>query len=52
MDTCIFCKIAAGEIPSYKVYEDEYFVGFLDAYPISKGHALLVPKKHYRWTYD
>ncbi len=52
MDTCIFCKIVAGEIPSYRVYEDEHFVGFLDVYPISKGHVLLVPKKHYRWTHD
>lgn len=52
MDTCIFCKIVAGEIPSYKLYEDDLFLGFLDIYPISKGHTLLIPKKHYRWTYD
>ena len=52
MDTCIFCKIAQGKAPSYRVYEDEYFVGFLDIFPISKGHTVLVPKKHYRWTYD
>ncbi len=52
MDICIFCKIVTKEVPNYKVYEDEYFLGFLDVYPISKGHTLLVPKKHYRWTHD
>lgn len=51
-DNCIFCKIVKGEIPSYKVYEDENFFGFLDIYPKTKGHALLIPKKHYRWVYD
>lgn len=52
MDACIFCQIVAGSIPSYKVYEDDLFVGFLDIYPVSKGHTLLIPKKHYRWVYD
>ncbi len=45
---CIFCKIVAGEIPSYKVYEDESVVAFLDIEPISKGHTLIVPKKHFK----
>ncbi len=49
---CIFCKIVQGEIPSYKVYEDELFLGFLDIFPLSKGNTLLVPKKHYRWVND
>lgn len=49
---CIFCKIVAGEIPSYKLYEDELFYGFLDIYPRVKGHTLVIPKKHYRWVYD
>jgi histidine triad (HIT) family protein len=52
MNTCVFCKIVAGKVPSYKVYEDELFIGFLDIFPVSKGHTLLIPKKHYRWTYD
>ncbi|NTU46679.1 HIT family protein [Candidatus Roizmanbacteria bacterium] len=52
MEDCIFCKIAAGEIPSYKVYEDDFFYGFLDIVPRAKGHTLLIPKKHYRWVYD
>jgi histidine triad (HIT) family protein len=49
---CIFCKIVTGEIPSYKVYEDENFIAFLDVFPRVKGHTLIIPKKHYRWVYD
>lgn len=45
-EECIFCKIIEGEIPSYKVYEDENVVAFLDANPVAKGHTLVVPKKH------
>ena len=44
---CIFCKIVAGEIPSYKVYEDNQVLAFLDAAPVSPGHTLAVTKKHY-----
>lgn len=47
MDDCIFCKIAAGEIPSATIYEDEEFRVILDLGPATKGHALLIPKKHY-----
>jgi histidine triad (HIT) family protein len=43
--TSIFTKIIQGEIPSYKVYEDEYVIAFLDINPIKKGHTLVVPKK-------
>ena len=49
---CIFCKIIAGQIPSHKIYEDENFLAFLDINPISPGHALVIPKKHYRWVWD
>lgn len=52
MQDCIFCKIIAGESPSYKVYEDDDFLGFLDIYPKTIGHTLVVPKKHYQWVYD
>ncbi len=45
-DDCIFCKIAAGEIPSETVYEDEEFRVILDLNPASKGHALILPKDH------
>jgi len=43
---CIFCKILKGEIPSGKVYEDEYCYSFLDINPQSKVHALVIPKSH------
>ena len=43
---CIFCKIIAGDIPSYKVYEDDKVMAFFDILPISPGHTIIVPKKH------
>ena len=52
MENCIFCKIVAGKIPCHKVYEDEDFLAFLDINPLSPGHALVIPKKHYRWVWD
>ena len=52
MNDCIFCKIGYGEVPSEKIYEDENYLAFLDNAPVSKGHTLLIPKKHYRWFYD
>lgn len=48
MDNCIFCKIAAGEIPSYKIYEDDEVLAFLDIAPVNPGHVLVIPKKHFR----
>ena len=49
---CIFCKIIAGEIPSYTIYEDEEFKVILDIAPAGKGHALILPKVHYANLYD
>ena len=46
MSDCIFCKIAQGEIPSKTIYEDEKFRVILDLAPVTKGHALILPKKH------
>ncbi len=43
---CIFCKIVAGSIPSYKIYEDEQFLVILDRFPSSVGHALILTKNH------
>ena len=45
---CIFCKIINGDIPSYKVYEDDIVASFLDINPMSVGHTLIIPKKHYK----
>ena len=44
---CLFCKIVSGSIPSYKIYEDETVIAFLDINPDSNGHTLIIPKKHY-----
>lgn len=44
---CIFCKIINGDIPSYTIYEDDVVKVFLDVNPISNGHTLIIPKKHF-----
>ncbi len=49
---CIFCKIVAGEIPSYKIYEDDNVLAFLDITQGTKGHTLIIPKKHIKNVYD
>lgn len=43
---CIFCKIIAGEIPSFKIYEDDATLAFMDINPANEGHALVIPKEH------
>lgn len=52
MDSCIFCKIVRGEIPSYKVYEDEDVLAFLDITQVTRGHTLVIPKKHVTDVFD
>ncbi|MDY7009399.1 MAG: HIT family protein [Planctomycetota bacterium] len=44
---CIFCKIAAGQIPCTKLLEDSHAIAFLDIGPLAEGHVLLIPKDHY-----
>jgi len=46
MPDCIFCKIVRGELPSYKVHEDDSSFAFLDIHPVSPGHVLVIPKTH------
>jgi len=46
---CIFCKIRDGEAPSYKVYEDQRTLAFLDVNPVADGHVLLIPRLHVRY---
>ncbi len=46
MNDCIFCKIIKGDIPSYKIYEDEFTYAFLDIACDTVGHTLVIPKKH------
>lgn len=48
----IFSKIISGEIPSYKVAEDEHFLAFLDIFPLSKGHTLVIPKVETDYIFD
>lgn len=50
MDNCIFCKIANGEIPSKKVYEDESVAAFYDIEPQAPVHVLIIPKAHFSST--
>ncbi len=51
-NNCLFCKIIAGEIPAYKVYEDENFLSILDINPVNLGHTLIIPKKHFVNIFD
>lgn len=44
MKGCVFCKIVAGELPCYKLYEDEKVLAFLDIHPVNPGHTLVIPK--------
>lgn len=50
--TTVFSKIIAGEIPHYKVYEDDVVYAFLDAHPVNRGHTLVIPKEEYRDIYE
>ena len=51
-ENCIFCKIAAGEIPGAKLYEDDLFRVVLDLGPANKGHCLVIPKDHYANVFE
>ena len=50
--TCLFCKIAAGEVPARLVFEDEISLAFLDHRPVFPGHCLLIPRQHYETLAD
>lgn len=49
---CVFCKIINGEIPSFKIYENDYVLCFLDINASTNGHTLIVPKKHFDNIFD
>ncbi len=51
-EDCLFCKIASGEIPSYKIYEDDKYLAFLEIFPLTPGHTMVIPKQHFRWVWD
>jgi len=52
MQDSIFTKIINGDIPSYKVYEDEMVLAFLDIHPVQPGHTLVIPKKQIEFVWD
>lgn len=52
MADCIFCRIVKGELPCYKLYEDDIVISFLDIFPVQPGHAIVVPKKHSADIFD
>lgn len=51
-DECVFCQIIAGESPAVFVYQDETVVAFMDIFPATRGHCLIVPRRHVRNLYD
>ena len=51
-DACIFCKIIKGSIPSFKVYENDHVLAFLDINALSRGHTLVIPKHHAERTHQ
>ena len=51
-DGCIFCRIAAGEAPSHRVYEDDEVLVFMDIRPVAEGHTLIIPKAHYENLFE
>jgi histidine triad (HIT) family protein len=50
--SCIFCRIAEGDAPAAKVYEDELSLAFLDLFPVTEGHTLVIPKAHYENLFE
>jgi histidine triad (HIT) family protein len=52
VDDCIFCKIVAGDLPAHKVQEDEHTIAFMDLNPWTRGHALVIPRRHSRNLYE
>ena len=51
-DDCLFCKMVAGKIPVIKLYEDRVVLAFLDISPVSDGHSLVIPKRHFKRLHD
>jgi len=51
-ESCVFCKIVAGVIPAWRVFEDEHSMAFLDINPLAPGHLLVIPRRHERFLWD
>jgi len=52
MTDCVFCKIVEGVFDSFKIYEDDLLLSFMDIQPVNKGHILIIPKKHVELAAD
>jgi histidine triad (HIT) family protein len=52
MEDCLFCRIAAGELPSTRIYEDDRAIAIMDIFPATRGHALVIPRRHSRDIHD
>jgi histidine triad (HIT) family protein len=52
MHDCVFCKIAKGDLPSWKIYEDDTTLAFFDVNPVNEYHTLVIPKNHYVDIFD
>ena len=52
MEDCIFCKIIENKVPSFKIYEDKDVLAFLEIRPLTQGHTLIIPKKHFETIFD
>ncbi len=52
MPDCVFCKIINGEIPDYRVWEDDLFIAFLNINPVTPGHLLVIPRPHVDSVFD
>ena len=50
--TCIFCEIVRGNAPAFKVHEDDHTLTFMDIFPVSRGHALIIPKDHFENLFE
>ena len=51
-DSCIFCKIVTGQADAYRIYEDKLSLAILDINPFSRGHCLVIPRRHVPWWHD
>jgi len=51
-EECVFCRIARGELPSWKIVENDAVIGILDSNPSAEGHCLIIPKRHVRYWHD
>jgi len=52
MNDCVFCKIINGDLPSWKVYEDENVLAFFDVNPVNEYHTLVIPKQHHKDIFE